>query len=177
MDFERAEYVEPVVIDGSTGYVPGSARANLAAFPLALLYGVLGAIVGAVGYALIGLTGIMVSIVTIGIGWLVARAMMTATGGFGGRQYQVAAVVLTYLAASCGSLVDILMRASRQGVPLSRISPLFLLRSTFFGPFLSFGSSPLWAAMGLLILFYGLRTAWQMAAGSPGFSFGGMNRR
>lgn len=44
-----------------------------------------------------------------------------------------------------------------------------MLTYTLFGPFLRLGRDPLWGLMGLLILFYGLRTAWQMAAGAPGF--------
>ena len=176
MNFERAEYVKPVVIDGNTGQVSGSPRAALAAFPLALAYGVLGAVAGAVGYALIGLTGFMVSIVTVAIGWLVARAMMTATRGFGGRQYQVAAVVLTYLSASCGRLLDLLYSAGKQGISLSQIPAAFLLKFAILGPFLRFSDNLFWSAMGLLILFYGLRTAWQLAAGSPGFGQPGGRR-
>ncbi len=173
MDFERAEYVKPVVVDGETGYVPGSPRAHFAAFPLALVYGALAAALGAAGYALVGMTGFMVSIVTIAIGWVVARSMMTATQGFGGRRYQVAAVMLTYLSASCGRLLDILYAVSKQGISLSQVAPAFLLRVALLGPFLRLGSNPIYGLLGLLILFYGLRTAWQMAAGTPGFGQAG----
>jgi hypothetical protein len=169
-DFERAEYIEPQVVDGETGLVEGSPKARNAAFPLALSYGVGAAVVGAVGYALVGLTGFMVSIVTIGIGYIVARAMMTATRGFGGREYQVAAVILTYLSASVGRVIDILVEAHKQGYDISRVSIFFLVKYSLFGPFLRFlDGNPFWAGIGLLILFYGLRTAWQLAAGSPGF--------
>ena len=168
-DFERAEYVEPAVLDGNTGFVVGSPRANNAALPLALVYGVVAGILGAVGYAVIGLSGFMVSIVTIAIGWLVAKAMMTATKGVGGQIYQVAAVLLTYLSASCGDVLDILCAFEKRGIGVSQISPVFLVKYAFFGPFLQLLNSPGWGALGLLILFYGLRTAWQMAAGSPGF--------
>lgn len=170
-DFERAEYHQPPVIDGATGYVETPRQPGMAALPLALMYGVAAAIVGAAAYAAIAMTGFMVSIVSIGIGYIVARAMMTATRGFGGRKYQIAAVVLTYLSCTLGSLCSLLLR--------EHVSPLVLLNHPeilpqlvsylLFGPFLRFMNSPLWAAMGLLILFYGLRTAWQMAAGSPGF--------
>jgi hypothetical protein len=168
-DFDRAEYVEPDVIDGNTGFVVGSPRANNAALPLALVYGVGAAIVGAIGYAIIGLSGFMVSIVTIGIGWLVAKAMMTATKGVGGRQYQIAAVALTYLSASCGRLIDILYEVHKEGYSLSQVSPVFIVKYSLFGPFLRLTNDLGWGLMGLLILFYGLRTAWQMAAGAPGF--------
>ena len=168
-DFERAEYVKPDVIDGTTGLVDGSARASTAAFPLALVYGAAAAIVGAIGYALVGLTGFMVSIVTIAIGWVIAKAMMTATRGVGGQPYQVAAVLLTYLSASVGRVLDILFAAHRQGYNLGQVSPLFIVKYSLFGPFLRLASDPGWGLLGLLILFYGLRTAWQMAAGAPGF--------
>ncbi len=166
-DFERAEYVEPQTIDGATGVIEGSRRASAAMFPLALAYGAAAALAGAIGYALVGLTGFMVSIVTIAIGWLVAKAMMTASGGVGGRGYQVAAVALTYLSASFGRVFDIAIDAHKDGVSLS---PIFYVIYGLFGPFLRFAEGNVfWAGMGLLILFYGLRTAWQMAAGSPGF--------
>ena len=175
-DFSRAEYVKPPLIDGETGFVEGSRRARAAAFPLAMVYGVVAAAAGAVGYALIGMSGFMVSIVTIAIGWLVARAMMTATRGVGGREFQVTAVVLTYLASSCGGLIDILVPALKAGYRVSQIPVVFMMKYALFGPILQLASSPLWGLMGLLILFYGLRTAWQLAAGSPGFGQPGGTR-
>jgi hypothetical protein len=168
-DFERAEYEQPTVIDGNTGYVETPQRPGMAAFPLALVYGAGAAIVGAIGYALVGLTGFMVSIVTIGIGYIVAKAMMTATSGLGGQPYQIAAVLLTYLSASVGRVIDIVVEVHKEGYSLSRISPGFLISYSLFGPFLRLTHDLGWGLMGLLILFYGLRTAWQMAAGVPGF--------
>lgn len=175
-DFDRAEYIAPPVIDGGTGFVEGSRRARQAAFPLALVYGAVAAVVGAAGYALVGMTGFMVSIVTIAIGWLVARAMMTASRGLGGQQYQVTAVILTYLASSCGRLIDILVRTSRAGYSLSQVSTAFMVQYALLGPFLQLSTSLLSGLFGLLILFYGLRTAWQLAAGSPGFGQAGGTR-
>ncbi len=168
-DFERAEYEEPTVIDGTTGYVETPPRRAMAAFPLALVYGVLAAIAGSIGYALVGLTGFMVSIVTIGIGYIVAKAMMTATRGVGGQPYQIAAVVLTYFSATMGDVLDDIYRAHQHGMALSDVSPILVVKYAVFGPLLEVASRPGWGLIGLLILFYGLRTAWQMAAGSPGF--------
>jgi hypothetical protein len=168
-DFDRAEYVEPDVIDGNTGFVVGSPRASNAALPLALVYGVGAAIVGAIGYAIIGLSGFMVSIVTIGIGWLVAKAMMTATKGVGGRQYQIAAVALTYLSASCGEILDDVWHIVHSGGQISHFVTPALIPAILFAPFLDLVHNLGWGVLGLLILFYGLRTAWQMAAGAPGF--------
>jgi hypothetical protein len=172
-DFERAEYVAPPVIDGNSGFIVDSPRARAAAFPLALLCGAVAALLGAAGYALVGLTHFMVSIVTIGMGWLIARAMMTATRGVGGREYQVAAAVLTYLSASVGRLLDILYAVQKQGYSLSQVSPVFMIKYSLFGPLLQLAANPFWGMLGLLILFYGLRTAWQLAAGSPGFGQSG----
>jgi hypothetical protein len=173
-DFDRAEYdtpppaLEGTVVD-SDGYTIAPQRPALAVFPLALLYGAIAAVVGAVGYALVGLTGFMVSIITIAIGYLVARAMMTATRGIGGQPYQVAAVAMTYFSATIGDVLDDLYHAHQQGMAFSEVSPIFLVKYAVFGPILEVIRSPGWGLLGLLILFYGLRTAWQMAAGTPGF--------
>ncbi len=172
-DFERAEYVEPVVVDGNTGYVVGSSRASSAMLPLAILYGCVAAVVGAFGYAVIGLSGFMVSIVTIAIGWLVARAMMTATKGIGGRPFQIAAVALTYLATSCGELLDDVWHVLHSGGSLAHFATPALIPTLLFAPFLDLINNLGWGLIGLLILFYGLRTAWQLAAGSPGFGQAG----
>ena len=166
MDFERAEYVEPQAIEG---VVVGQSNAMArAAYPTALVYGGVAAAVGAVGYAMVGLTGFMVSIVVIGIGWLVAKAMMTASEGVGGRQFQIAAVLLTYFAATCGRLLDMIWAIHRAGGGLGNVSPVLVLLYAVAGPFLRL-SNPINGLLGLLILFFGLRTAWQLAAGSPGF--------
>ena len=170
-DFDRAQYVEPPTPAGYTGdFQPG---ADSAVFPKALLYGLAAAIVGAAGYALIGLSGWMVSIVVIGIAWLIARAMMTATSGVGGQPYQIAACVLTYFAATTGRVIDILhaVRGDEPvayGTLIAANLPL-LLRYLLLGPLLRLKTDPINGALGLLILFFGLRTAWQLAAGSPGF--------
>lgn len=169
-DFERAEYDQPTVIDGSTGYVETPQRLSMAAFPMALLFGAGAAVAGAAAYAAISMTGFMVSIVAIGIGYVVAKAMMTATRGIGGRPYQIAAVALTYFSCTFGSLCGSLLREHVSLLVLLQPANLVQVVSyVLFGPLLRLMNSPLWAAMGLLILFYGLRTAWQMAAGVPGF--------
>ena len=175
-DFERAQYVEPQVLppqtmEGYSGdYRPG---AGGTALPKAILYGLGAAVVGAAAYALIGLSGWMVSIVVIGIAWFIAKAMMTATGGVGGRPYQIAACLLTYFAATAGRLIDILhvVRAEAPvsyGALITANLPM-VVSYLVAGPLLRLKSDPINGALGLLILFFGLRTAWQMAAGSPGF--------
>ncbi len=174
-DFERAEYRQPQTLEGET-VSGGYSRARGGRFPLAVLFGAAAALVGSLGYALIGFSGFMVSIVAIGVGWLVARAMMTASGGVGGQAYQVAAVVLTYFAVTLGELLDVLHYS---GIPLTavlRVPASLLARELVAGPFLAL-RNPLNGGLGLIILFVGLRTAWRLAAGSPGFGQSGKVRR
>lgn len=176
-DFRRAEYLEPRVIEGEVAGKP-LPRGD-SALPLALVYGIVAALLGGIVYGLVASMGFMISIVAVGIGWLVARAMMTATGGTGGRSYQIAATLLTYFAVTFGNLVHPVWVLHQRGMPTGQIlaSPL-LLRYLLLGPFLelSGGLSSINALLGLLILFFGLRTAWTMAAGSPGFGGSGPRR-
>ena len=175
-DFDRADYVEPRTIEGYTGdNRPANGDAS---FVRALLFGAAAAVVGSVGYALFSLTGFMVSIVAVGIGWLVAKSMMTGSGGRGGRPYQVAAVLLTYFAVSIGDLLHPLWRLHTLGAPASRLLSPLMLKYALLGPFLSLvnGGNGINGAFGLLILFFGLRAAWQIAAGGFGFGRGGTRR-
>ena len=167
-DFTRAEYTKrPDPIEGEVVGVP--LRRNVGGLlPIAIVYGSGAAIVGALGYALIGLSGFMVSIVAIGMGWLVAKAMMTATRGVGGRPFQIAAVVLTYFSVSLGQAFDVYWYLRPQlaeiGGSLAPALPI-LSRYLLFGPFLRLQGNAFSGAIGLLIVFIGLRTAWQLSAG------------
>src|ERR1700691_554600 len=77
-----------------------------AAYVRALAYGIGAAVLGIIGYALIAilLQGWVISYMSIGVGWLVGTAMMKASNGFGGRRYQIAAVLLTYAAVSMAAV-------------------------------------------------------------------------
>ena len=184
-DFTRADSAAtehstpPRILEGE---VLGTGRGRIppvqpsgASFPLALLFGCGAAIVGAIGYALVGLSGFMVSIVAIGVAWLIARAMMMATGGVGGRSYQLAAVLLTYLAVSCGELLHPLWNAHRAGLPWAAMLSPAVFRYALFGPVLAL-TEGLNGVLGAFILLIGMRTAWQMAAGTPGFGQPGVRR-
>lgn len=173
-DFERAEYSEPNVIEGEVVGRPVTSHAG-AAFPLALVYGAVAAALGCAAYAVIGFSGFMVSIVAIGVGWVIAKAMMTASAGLGGRPYQIAAAVMTYFAVTIANLLDIL---HYNAIPLGALFKLpvaMLLREILAGPFFAL-RNPISGAIGLLILFIGVRTAWRLAAGSPGFGGPGRTR-
>ena len=172
-EFDRAEYVEPRVIEAYTE--DNRPPSTNEAFARALLFGVAAAALGSVGYALFSLTGFMVSIVAVGIGWLVAKAMMTGSGGLGGRRYQVAAVLFTYFAVTIGDLLHPLWKLYTFGAPASRLLSPLILKYAILGPFLGLQNG-INGALGLLILFFGLRAAWQIAAGGPGFGQGGRHR-
>jgi hypothetical protein len=73
-----------------------TARGN---FWRGILFGLGGALVGSIVYfAVTAITGYELSLITILIGWLVGRAVQRGSGAIGGRRYQLAAVLLTYLA-------------------------------------------------------------------------------
>ena len=164
-DFTRADYDKPKAIEGEVVGVP--LRQNVAGLlPLAIVYGAGAAVAGAFGYALIGLSGFMVSIVAIGMGWLIAKAMMAASKGVGGRPFQIAAVILTYFSVTLGQTLDVYWfnRAELAGAPFGELVSIFAPR-LLASPFLRLQSNGISGAIGLLILFIGLRTAWQLAAG------------
>src|SRR5580658_2816647 len=78
---------------------------NHAAFTRGLLFGVGGAIGGLILYAAVGIiTGWAIGYVALAVGWMVSRAMMTGSGGIGGRRYQITAVLLTYAAVSIAAV-------------------------------------------------------------------------
>lgn len=180
-DFERAEYVRPQAIEGEVVGAPTVSGMPYQAiepaagldgrFVQALVYGVVAAIVSAIGYALVGLSGFMVSIVAIGMGWLIAKAMMTASGGRGGRAYQFAAIVLTYLSVNLGELLAPLSRAHAAGVPVAAMVNGKVLGFLLMGPFFELNSFN--GIIGVVILAIGMRAAWRVAAGAPGFGRAG----
>jgi hypothetical protein len=151
-----AEQAVTLPEDGSSG--------QSVVFVKALLFGAVGAAVGSIAWGLFSLTHFMVGIVAIAVGWLVARAMMTATGGVGGRPYQIAAVILTYFGCSFGDVLGAIL----QDHGFASLSPVVLVVIGLAGPFLQL-SNPINGLLGLFILFVGMRAAWRLAAGSPGF--------
>ena len=80
-------------------------RNSHALFVRGLLCGVVGALLGLILYAAVGiLTGLVIGYMSLGVGYLVAKAMMLGSKGTGGRRYQIAAVVLTYAAVSMAAI-------------------------------------------------------------------------
>ena len=75
------------------------------AFVRGIFCGVGGAILGLalyVGFALA--TGWIVGFVSLAVGYIVGKAVVFGSGGVGGRRYQVAAVLLTYIAVSMAAV-------------------------------------------------------------------------
>jgi uncharacterized protein (DUF983 family) len=149
-----------------------------AAFVRALLFGVGGAVVGFALYVTVALTtGLIIGFVSLAVGYIVGKAMHMGSGGVGGRRYQVVAVLLTYLAVSM-SAVPIAIEQSRlhhrnqtQETTTQPEAPVNLARTLavlawvgLVSPFLDL-QDPVHGIIGLVILFVGLRFAWQLTAG------------
>lgn len=179
------------------------AKDSHAAFVRGITAGVGAAVLGLIGYATIAIImqGWVISYMSIGVGWLVATAMMKFSSGVGGRRYQIAAVLLTYAAVSMAAIPIGLYqlyhqpRTERQKLAQEHQQPetgsapesqdaepestparpqvglgVFLGRLALLGlasPFYELRDDPFWGAMGLLILFIGMKYAWKIAAGRP----------
>jgi hypothetical protein len=80
----------------------------------AVLYGTGAALAGMIGVALLlTFVGAFRIIASIGVAFLVAKAIGNATGHYGGRRYQILAVSLTYVALGLAMLMPV-FRAARE---------------------------------------------------------------
>jgi hypothetical protein len=188
-----------------------------AAFVRAIVFGIGAAILGMIIYATFTIaTGLMVGYVSLLVGFMVGKAMMMGSGGVGGKRYQIAAALLTYIAVSVAAIPIYIHYARehhptqvRRGAPGSTASApanpsaspdasssatsstaaaspsgaapqphnLVAMFGTLFllglaSPFLEL-ASPVPGLIGLLILFVGIRIAWQTAKGHPGIQIAG----
>jgi len=72
-----------------------------AVFLHALSYGLVAAVLGCLGYALLSImTGWTIGYAAIGVGYMVGWAMRKAAKNHGGKRYQIAAALLTYAAVA-----------------------------------------------------------------------------
>jgi hypothetical protein len=140
-----------------------------AAFLRGFLFGIGAAIVALAVYAgfTIATHGFYLGYIALGVGWIIAKAIIKGSNGLGGRHYQIAAVLLTYFAISLAEvpilLAQILRNPNFHGT-LSGVFTHFWPRLLWYGvasPFLAL-QSPFHGAIGLIILFVGLRIAWQL---------------
>jgi len=171
--FDPSAYLEPVTPSYESAPIEPADDASL--LSKSFFLGFVGAIAGAICYAAFILsTGIQIGYLAVGVAWLVAKAMMIGSKERGGRPYQITAIILTIISVAMGNSIMLWWDIShRQGshllIPNLHGLALFL-RFGFEAPFLEFQDSPFGAAIGLFILFIGLRAAWRMTSGEPGAS-------
>jgi hypothetical protein len=176
-DFEKAEYpgqpaasvpVSPDYDANIAGRAWDAQTSDHDRFVHAILYGAVAAIVGSVGYAAFTIvTHIQIGYLAVGVGYLVGKAMLHATRGLGGRKYQIASAVLTYLAVSMAAVPEILWSMRSRGMDISHISSrgiAFLAQYGIASPFLELQQSLGGGLIGLFILFIGIRAAWNFTA-------------
>ena len=122
-----------------------------------IVYGVGAAIAGLILYATFTIaTGIVIGYVSLAVGWMVGKAMMKGSNGHGGRRYQITAALLTYAAVS--------MAAVPISIHYGISGDQGLMQLAFLGlasPFRDL-AHPINGAIGLFILFIGIRIAWQI---------------
>lgn len=74
-------------------------------FARALVVGIGAAIIGMALYSTFAVvTGWVIGYLSLAVGFIIAKAMMKASGGTGGRRYQVVAALLTYAAVSMSAI-------------------------------------------------------------------------
>lgn len=154
-------------------------RDSHGAFARAVVFGVAGALIGIALYVAFALaTGLIIGWVSLAVGYIVGKAMHIGSGGMGGRRYQVVAVLLTYFAVSI-SAVPIAIEQSRahqaqvQSADHDAARPAtaidlgktiaVLAWVGIASPILDL-RDPVHGLIGLVILFVGIRFAWQFTA-------------
>jgi hypothetical protein len=169
----------------STAATPRSAGPLL----LAGLFGLGAAIAGAaIYYAVIAIANLEIGIVAILIGYMVGWAVRKGAGGRGGRRFQILAVALTYWAVGLAyapmafkgltgntaermetvvgdSIVQVVppVGGNESGAEVAKmVGPLLLL--VFVLPVGAIFRSLPFGLISALIIFIGMRQAWQMTA-------------
>jgi hypothetical protein len=153
-----------------------------AAFVRALVFGIAGAVVGFALYVIFALvTGLVIGWVSLAVGFIVGKGMHLGSRGVGGRRYQLVAVLLTYLAVSMAAVPIAIHQLRQQHQAQAQSSGTaapegphermgFAKAIGLLGligiasPFLDL-QNPTHGIIGLIILFVGLRFAWQFTAG------------
>jgi hypothetical protein len=87
-----------------------------AAFVRAIIFGSVGALIGMALYAGIEIaTKLTIGYLALGVGYIVAKAMLIGSGNIGGRRYQFVAVALTYAAISVAFVPVMMTQMYKQG--------------------------------------------------------------
>lgn len=92
------------------------------AFVRGLVFGICGFLVALIAYSAIGilLQGWTIGYLSLGVGWVVGKAMMAGSRGIGGRRYQLVAVLLTYAAVSMAAIPISLATMKHDSTPAVR---------------------------------------------------------
>ena len=149
-----------------------------AAFMRALVLGIAGALVGLVLYVIFALsTGLVIGWASVAVGYIVGKAMHLGSRGVGGRRYQIVAVLLTYFAVSMSAVPIAILQSRQHQAPTQSIEATAQPRAHvsyrkaiatlawvgIASPILEL-QDPVNGLLGLIILFVGLRFAWQFTA-------------
>lgn len=95
-----------------------------AAFGKAALLGGATAIGCGIAYAIfVGVTKFQLALITIGIAYVIARVVRKASGGLGGRRFQVLAVALTYVASAMGYAAPVFNSLKDSSSPHAEVAP------------------------------------------------------
>jgi hypothetical protein len=174
LQFERAQYaaapIEPTTIYPPEAppfdYVVANAGAS-AAFARAILYGIGAAIAASLLYALFTIvTHIQIGYAALAVAWMIGKAIMAGSGQRGGRNYQIAAAILTYLSVSMSAVPQILWTLHQKGHSFGKINLNGLLVISWYGvasPFLEL-TEGLGGIITLIILVVGIRAAWRLTS-------------
>jgi hypothetical protein len=165
-NYEQADYVDAPALPAAP------IEPDTSVFARAIVFGLVGALLGAVIYALfVGITGISIGYLAILVAYMVAKAMTMGSHERGGRKYQVTALVLTYLALAASHSMLVWWFVQKDGpVPFTLRLVVVLAKYGLIFPVTALESSPGSGLIGLIILFVGLRAAWRMTSGEPGAS-------
>ena len=173
-DFDKANYVGElgagVELAPSQGLTGASWSEPVAegSLPKSILLGAGAAVLGSIAYGAFTLiTHIEIGFIALFLGAFIAAAMMQATGGVGGRQYQITAAVLTYLSYCGAFIVEVLWELNKRGSEVGHISARGYVRLSalaLISPFTAL-ENIVSGAIGLFILFLAIRSAWSGAAG------------
>jgi len=163
----------------------------------ALLFGGGAAVLGALlYYAVIAITNFEIGLVAIAIGYMVGYAMRMATGGRGGRRFQIIAVILTYWAVGL-AYVPLALGGAREGQEKTQqsvtggegsreaaaaagtrrvlLGVALLAGLTFVLPVLVIAGSLPGGLISAAIIAFGMQQAWRMTA-APRFEISGPYR-
>jgi hypothetical protein len=134
-------------------------------FAQALLFGVGGMLAGAIVWYLVArLFNLQIGIIAILLGYLVGKAIHRGAGNRGGREYQILALVLTYLGI-CLAYAPFLIEATQSLGDLG-LGTGELIYTILGWPVRGLTGSP-GGVISLIIYGVAFLQAWKLTAGSP----------